>query len=43
VVRHDMATTALLCSKTKLNEFKQHLEHFGAIFTFEEIAKELYG
>jgi hypothetical protein len=40
VVLHDMATTALLCSETKLNEYKPHLDHFATIFTFEEIAEE---
>lgn len=40
VVRHDMATTALLCSETKLKVFKPHLDHFATIFTFEEIAKQ---
>ncbi|MBV9551074.1 MAG: hypothetical protein JO256_15505 [Alphaproteobacteria bacterium] len=39
VLPHSDADTALLCSSTKLADYSEHLEHFGAIITFEEIAQ----
>jgi hypothetical protein len=39
VLRHSMATTALLCSKTKLGEYAGHISHFATVLTFEEIKK----
>lgn len=37
VLRHSMASTALLCSETKLGEYGVHISHFASVFTFEEI------
>jgi hypothetical protein len=41
VVPHTLAATALLCSETKLEEYRPHLHHFGTIVTFEEVGKVL--
>jgi len=43
VVRHSMATTALLCSDTKLFEHADHSSHFANVFTFEEIKRRFPG
>jgi hypothetical protein len=39
VVRHTDAATVLLCSASKLEEYKPHLSKFGSVITFEQIAK----
>ncbi|HYM72444.1 MAG TPA: hypothetical protein VET89_05645 [Stellaceae bacterium] len=39
IVPHSDATTALLCSASKLAEYAPHLPKFGAVITFEDIAK----
>ncbi|MGY4618570.1 hypothetical protein ACVWZ4_003797 [Bradyrhizobium sp. USDA 4472] len=39
VLRHSMATTALLCSQAKLAEYAAHVPHFATVLTFEEIKK----
>jgi hypothetical protein len=39
VVPHADAATVLLCSASKLSEYKPHLSKFGTVLTFEEIAK----
>jgi hypothetical protein len=39
VLQHSMATTALLCSDTKLTEYTDHASYFASLFTFEEIGK----
>jgi hypothetical protein len=43
VLRHSMATTALLCSDTKLVEYAVHISHFATVFTFEEIKRRFPG
>ncbi len=39
VLPHDKATTILLCSELKLKEYAPHLQSFGAVIKFEDIAK----
>lgn len=39
VLPHQAASTALLCSATKLVEYAPHLAKFDTVLTFEEIAK----
>lgn len=39
VVPHSDAATILLCSASKLTEYEPHLSKFGAVITFEEIAR----
>lgn len=39
IVPHSDATTVLLCSASKLREYAQHLPKFGAVITFEEVAR----
>ena len=43
VLPHSMATTALLCSDTKLIEYAAHISHFASVFTFEEIKRRFPG
>jgi hypothetical protein len=43
VVPHSSADTALLCSEKKLKAYEQHLPHFGAVVTFEEIDTQFPG
>ena len=39
VLRHDEASTVLICSASKLGEYAPHLPAFGAVITFEEVAE----
>lgn len=39
VLRHSDSDTVLLCSASKLSEYAPHLEKFGSVITFEEIAQ----
>jgi hypothetical protein len=39
VLRHSMATTALLCSNAKLIEYADDIPHFANVLTFEEIKR----
>jgi hypothetical protein len=39
VLPHKAASTVLLCSAKKLKEYAPHLPRFGAVVTFEEIAR----
>lgn len=39
VLPHAAADTALLCGVSKLEEYRSHLPKFGAVITFEDVAK----
>jgi hypothetical protein len=43
VVRHSMATTALLCSDSRLIDYAAHISQFASVFTFEEIKRRFPG
>jgi hypothetical protein len=40
ILPHAEADTMLLCSASKLDEYTPHLPAFGAVVTFEEVAKQ---
>lgn len=40
VVLHSDAATVLLCSASKLTEYRPHLLKFGSVITFEDIARK---